>query len=163
MPDSPGSSAKIVIVRSSSGSTSVALAESPPGTIPPVSGQWPVLASHANSSLRWKKGSCPRRPRVFATKIGQARDWNGRLRYFMDEATLFELAGHPHVVDEAGAAMEVVRGEPELVVDEHEGGLRARLPEASFGRSAQRGSLRRTRCARLPHTVERGERRYRRR
>ena len=29
--------------------------------------------------------------------------------------------------DEAGAGMEVVRGEPELVVDEHEGGLRARL------------------------------------
>ena len=45
----------------------------------------------------------------------------------MDEAALFELAGHPHVVDEAGAAMEVVRGEPELVVDEREGGLRARL------------------------------------
>ena len=39
----------IVIVRSSSGSTSVALAESPPGTIPPVSGQWPVSASHASS------------------------------------------------------------------------------------------------------------------
>ena len=65
--------------------------------------------------------------RAAAAKIGQARDWNGRLRYSMDEAALFELAGHPHVFDEAGAAMEVVRGEPELVVDEHEGGLRARL------------------------------------
>ena len=31
-------------------STSVALAEKPPGTMPPVSGQWPVLASQANSS-----------------------------------------------------------------------------------------------------------------
>ena len=38
--------------RSPSCSTSVALAENPPGTIPPVSGQWPVLASHANSSPR---------------------------------------------------------------------------------------------------------------
>ena len=65
--------------------------------------------------------------RAAAAKIGQARDWNGRLRYSMDEAALFELAGHPHVFDEAGAAMEVVRGEPELVVDEHEGGLRAHL------------------------------------
>ena len=65
--------------------------------------------------------------RAAAAKIGQARDWDGRSRYVMDEAALFELAGHPHVVDEAGAAMEVVRGEPELVVDEHEGGLRARL------------------------------------
>ena len=35
--------------------------------------------------------------------------------------------GHPHVFNEAGAVMEVVRGEPELVIDEHEGGLRARL------------------------------------
>ena len=65
--------------------------------------------------------------RAAAAKIRQARDWDGRLRYSMDEAALFELAGHPHVFDEAGVAMEVVRGEPELVVDEHEGGLRARL------------------------------------
>ena len=65
--------------------------------------------------------------RAAAANIRQGRDWNGRLRYSMDEAALFELAGHPHVFDETGAAMEVVRGEPELVVDEHEGGLRARL------------------------------------
>ena len=65
--------------------------------------------------------------RAAAAKIRQARDWDGRSRYTMDEAALFELAGHPHVFDEAGAAMEVVRGEPELVVDEHEGSLRARL------------------------------------
>ena len=65
--------------------------------------------------------------RAAAARIGQARDWDGRLRYSMDEAALFELAGHPHVFDEVGVAMEVVRGEPELVVDEHEGGLRARL------------------------------------
>ena len=65
--------------------------------------------------------------RAAAANIRQGRDWNGRLRYSMDEAALFELAGHPHVFDETGAAMEVVQGEPELVVDEHEGGLRARL------------------------------------
>ena len=47
--------------------------------------------------------------RAAAAKIGQARDWDGRSRYTMDEAALFELAGHPHVFDEAGAAMEVVR------------------------------------------------------
>ena len=65
--------------------------------------------------------------RAAAAKIRQARDWNGRLRYYTDEAALFELAGHPCVFDETGAPMEVVRGEPELVVDEHEGGLLARL------------------------------------
>ena len=65
--------------------------------------------------------------RAAAARIRQARDWGGRLRYRVDKAALFELAGHPHVFNEAGAVMEVVRGEPELVIDEHEGGLRARL------------------------------------
>ena len=65
--------------------------------------------------------------RAAAAKIRQFRDWDGRLRYRLGDAALYELAGHPHVFDDAGAAMEVVRGEPELVVDEHDRGLRARL------------------------------------
>ena len=67
------------------------------------------------------------RDRAAAAKIKQSRDWDGRRQYYMDGSGLFELAGHPHVFDESGAPMEVVRGEPELVVDEHEGGLLARL------------------------------------
>ena len=65
--------------------------------------------------------------RTAAAKIRQARDRDGRLRHTVDAAALFELAGHPHVVNEAGDPVEVVRGEPELTVDEHDGGLRARL------------------------------------
>ena len=65
--------------------------------------------------------------RAAAAKIRQGRDWDNRSQYLLDEAGLFELAGHPYVFDEGGAPVEVVRGEPELVVDEHEGGLRARL------------------------------------
>ena len=65
--------------------------------------------------------------RAAATKIKQGRDWNDRLQYYMDQAGLFELAGHPWVFDEAGAPMEIVRAEPELVVDESDGRLRARL------------------------------------
>ena len=65
--------------------------------------------------------------RAAAAKIRQARDWSGRLQYSMGEAGLYELAGHPFVFDEFGEPMEVVRGEPELVVDEHEGALRAHL------------------------------------
>ena len=65
--------------------------------------------------------------RAAAAKIRHRRDWDNRPQYFLDETGLFELAGHPYVFDEAGAPAEVVRGEPELVVDEHEGGLRARL------------------------------------
>ena len=67
------------------------------------------------------------RDRAVAARIRQARDWDGRLRYTVGKAALFELAGHPHVVNEAGDPVEVVRGEPELTVDEHDGGLRARL------------------------------------
>ena len=65
--------------------------------------------------------------RAAAAKIRHERDWDNRSQYFLDEAGLFELAGHPHVLDETGAPVEVVRGEPELVVDEHGSGLRARL------------------------------------
>ena len=65
--------------------------------------------------------------RAAAATIRQARDWSGRLQYSMGEAGLYELAGHPFVFDEFGEPMEVVRGEPELVVDEHEGALRAHL------------------------------------
>ena len=71
--------------------------------------------------------------RAAAARIRPAHDWSGRLRYTMDDAGLFELAGHPFVVDDAGEPMEVVRGEPELVVDEHEGALRARLVPAGGG------------------------------
>ena len=65
--------------------------------------------------------------RAAAARIRQRRDWDDRLQYLLDEAGLFELAGHPYVFGEDGAPVEVVRGEPELVVDDHEGGLRARL------------------------------------
>ena len=65
--------------------------------------------------------------RTAAARVRQTRDWDGRQRYTVDEAGLFELVGHPYVFNEAGAPVEVVRGEPELVVDEHDGGLRARL------------------------------------
>ncbi|MCY4452922.1 MAG: DEAD/DEAH box helicase [Immundisolibacterales bacterium] len=65
--------------------------------------------------------------RAAAARIRQTRDWNGRQHYYLGSSGLSELAGHPHLFSEAGAPMEVVRGEPELVVDEHEGGLRARL------------------------------------
>ena len=43
------------------------------------------------------------------------------------EALLFELAGHPHVVDEAGDPVEVVRAEPELLIEQTATGLRAML------------------------------------
>ena len=43
------------------------------------------------------------------------------------EALLFELVGHPHVVNDKGDTVEIVRGEPELVIEQHPAGLRAAL------------------------------------
>ena len=43
------------------------------------------------------------------------------------EALLFELAGHPHVLDEAGDPVEVVRADPELLIEQTAAGLRAVL------------------------------------
>ncbi len=65
--------------------------------------------------------------RAAAAKIRKGSDWGNRSQYYLNEAGLFELAGHPYVFGEDGAPVEVVRGEPELVVDDHAGGLRARL------------------------------------
>ena len=46
-------------------------------------------------------------------------------RYFPPGPLLFELAGHPHVFNQAGDTVEVVRSEPELVIEQHAGGVRA--------------------------------------
>ena len=43
------------------------------------------------------------------------------------EALLFELAGHPQVFDEAGAPVEIVRTEPELLIEQTAAGVRAVL------------------------------------
>ncbi len=45
--------------------------------------------------------------------------------YFSPAPLLFELAGHPHVFNQAGDSVEVVRDEPELVIEQHPGGIRA--------------------------------------
>ena len=46
-------------------------------------------------------------------------------RSFPPAPLLFELAGHPHVFNQAGDRVEVVRGEPELVIEQHAAGIRA--------------------------------------
>ena len=43
------------------------------------------------------------------------------------EALLFELIGHPHVFNDNGDNVEIVRGEPELLIEQHPAGLRATL------------------------------------
>ena len=45
----------------------------------------------------------------------------------LTKVILFELAGHPHVFNAAGDSVEVVRAEPELVIEQNDGDVRAAL------------------------------------
>ena len=47
--------------------------------------------------------------------------WSGQVR-FRSRRSLYALAGHPHVVNQSGHSVDVVRREPELSVDEGEDG-----------------------------------------
>ena len=47
--------------------------------------------------------------------------------YYLPTSGLYELAGHPYIFNEAGGLMEVVRREPELLVQEGKGTLRVRI------------------------------------
>ncbi|MDE2973470.1 MAG: DEAD/DEAH box helicase [Gemmatimonadota bacterium] len=79
------------------------------------------------------------RDRAAAGRIVQNTDrWNGLPAYYLPAAGLFELAGHPYVFNAAGDPVEVVRRDPELLVQERDGALLVRVePHAG---AAGRGS-----------------------
>lgn len=68
---------------------------------------------------RWSYALDQDRAAAAAIKVERSYGW-GRAsdEYVVDAHTLFELAGHPHVVNSDGAAVEVVLREPELVIEE---------------------------------------------
>ena len=54
--------------------------------------------------------------------------WSGGQDFYAGAPSLFALAGHPYVYNEDGDPVDVVRREPELLIDEHEeGGVRVRV------------------------------------
>ncbi len=53
--------------------------------------------------------------------------WDGRPAYHLPLSGLVELAGHPYVFNDAGASVEVVRRDPELLLKEQNGKLRVRV------------------------------------
>ncbi len=64
------------------------------------------------------------RDRAAAGRIVQNTDrWNNLPAYYLPAAGLFELAGHPYFFNEAGDSVEVVRHDPELLVQERDGAL----------------------------------------
>ena len=50
--------------------------------------------------------------------VGTERTWSNRVDYEFGLASLFALAGHPHVYDDAGELVDIVRRLPQLVIDE---------------------------------------------
>ncbi len=59
--------------------------------------------------------------------------WDGRAAYYLSLSGFFELAGHPYVLNESGDPVEVVRRDPELLLEERDGGLEVTVhPHASM-------------------------------
>ena len=85
-------------------------------------------------SLQWLIGAAGRRDMLLAQDRAAAevvkREQFG-LQAAADarltKAMLFELAGHPHVFNAAGDSVDVVRTEPELVIEQKDGDVRAAI------------------------------------
>ena len=80
-------------------------------------------------TLRWlatepEAANLPQ-PQDRAAAAAAARHGAGSGQHVPPEALLFELAGHPHVYNGAGDSVEIVRTEPELLVEQHADGVRA--------------------------------------
>ena len=60
--------------------------------------------------------------RKAAAALSGERDWGGRYRLWAGARTLHALAGHPHVFNEAGDPVDIVRREPELSVGQSKDG-----------------------------------------
>ena len=59
---------------------------------------------------------------------GIRRDaWRPGPEYYLGMAGVYALAGHPHVFHKDGTQVDIVRRDPELLVEEEEGRLRVRL------------------------------------
>ena len=59
--------------------------------------------------------------------VHNTQRWNGLPTYYLPSSGLFELAGHPYVLNDAGDPVEVVRRDPELLVQERNGALVVRV------------------------------------
>ena len=74
--------------------------------------------------------------REVATRIVHPRDaWRGGPQYSLGMAGVYALAGHPHLFNEDGVRVDLVRRDPELLIEEEDGRLRVRIdPHREYGR-----------------------------
>lgn len=55
---------------------------------------------------------------AIATIKQERRSWRGHKRFYLPLAGLYELAGHPYMFHTDGESVDIVRAEPELLIDE---------------------------------------------
>ncbi|WP_419164370.1 SNF2-related protein [Candidatus Palauibacter sp.] len=66
--------------------------------------------------------------RAVAAGILHSRDaWRGGPQYSLGMAGVYALAGHPHLFNEDGVRVDLVRRDPELLIEEEDGRLRVRI------------------------------------
>ena len=65
--------------------------------------------------------------RRVAAGIRRRDAWRGGPQYFLGLAGVYALARHPQLVNEDGARVDLVRRDPELLIEEEDGRLRVRI------------------------------------
>ena len=74
--------------------------------------------------------------RAAVEQIGETFGYSpARPEYYLTASGLYELAGHPYVFNMDGHSLEIVRREPELLVQERKGTLRVRISPHVDGNS----------------------------
>ena len=90
-------------------------------------GTWTIGRSLSLNQLMSKMGALDfllEQDRAAIAKIKQeSASWRGRKYFYMPLAGLYELAGHPYVFHSDGNPVDIVRREPELLVDENAKGM----------------------------------------
>ncbi len=90
-------------------------------------GTWSRGRSVALKRLLEKSGAMDfllEQDRAAAAKIRQdSYGWRGHKHFYLPLAGLYELAGHPYVFHADGGLVDIVRREPELLVDENAKGM----------------------------------------
>lgn len=78
--------------------------------------------------------------RAVAAGVLHSRDaWRGGPQYSLGMGGVYALAGHPHLFNEDGVRVDLVRRDPELLIEEEDGRLRVRIdPHREHGRGDYR-------------------------
>ncbi|MDE2983330.1 MAG: DEAD/DEAH box helicase [Gemmatimonadota bacterium] len=95
------------------------------------SGKWSKGRAVALKRLQAQAGTMDfliAQDRAAAAQIQQSTyRWHSQPPYYLPPGGIHALAGHPYVFNEAGDPVEIVRRDPELVLSEHSGVMRAKV------------------------------------